>query len=95
MTAPMQVINFQQWIDDNRDKLKPPVCNKEVYREGDMIIMVVGGPNGRRDYHFNEGPEFFYQLEGEMLLRTQQNGKIVDYPIKQGDQLIKLSMLNY
>ncbi|MCO7227338.1 3-hydroxyanthranilate 3,4-dioxygenase [Pleionea sp. CnH1-48] len=85
MTAPMQVINFQQWIDDNRDKLKPPVCNKEVYREGDMIIMVVGGPNGRRDYHFNEGPEFFYQLEGEMLLRTQQNGKIVDYPIKQGE----------
>jgi 3-hydroxyanthranilate 3,4-dioxygenase len=85
MSAPMQVINFQKWIDDNRDKLKPPVCNKEVYREGDMIVMVVGGPNARRDFHYNEGPEFFYQLEGEMLLRTQQDGKIVDYPIKAGE----------
>ena len=85
MTAPMQVLNFQKWIDENRDKLKPPVCNKEVYRHGDMIIMVVGGPNGRKDFHYNEGPEFFYQLEGEMLLRTQQNGELVDYPIKAGE----------
>ncbi|MET1255227.1 3-hydroxyanthranilate 3,4-dioxygenase [Aliikangiella maris] len=85
MSAPMQVIQFQKWIDENRDKLKPPVCNKEVYRDGDMIIMVVGGPNGRKDYHLNEGPEFFYQLEGEMLLKTQQNGKVVEYPIKAGE----------
>jgi len=85
MSAPMQVINFQKWIEENRDKLKPPVCNKEVYREGDMIIMVVGGPNGRKDFHYNEGPEFFYQLEGEMLLRTQQDNKVVEYPIKAGE----------
>ena len=85
MSAPMQVLNFQKWIDENRDKLKPPVCNKEVYRDGDMIIMVVGGPNGRKDFHYNEGPEFFYQLEGEMLLRTQQNDKVVEYPIKAGE----------
>lgn len=85
MSAPMQVLNFQKWIDENRDKLKPPVCNKEVYRQGDMIIMVVGGPNGRKDFHYNEGPEFFYQLEGEMLLRTQQDNKVVDYPIKKGE----------
>ncbi len=85
MSAPMQVLNFQKWIDENRDKLKPPVCNKVVYQEGDMIIMVVGGPNARRDFHYNEGPEFFYQLEGEMLLRTQQDGKVVDYPIKAGE----------
>lgn len=85
MSAPMQVINFQEWINNNRDKLKPPVCNKEVYREGDMIIMVVGGPNGRQDFHYNEGPEFFYQLEGEMLLRTQQNNEIIEYPIKAGE----------
>ena len=60
-------INFKQWIEEHRDQLKPPVCNKEVYPNGDYIIMVVGGPNGRRDYHYNEGAEFFYQLEGEML----------------------------
>ena len=81
----MQVINFQKWIDDNRDKLKPPVCNKEVYREGDMIIMVVGGPNGRKDFHYNEGPEFFYQLEGDITVKIQENGKAVDVPIREGE----------
>jgi 3-hydroxyanthranilate 3,4-dioxygenase len=85
MSAPMQIINFQQWIEDNRDKLKPPICNKEVYRQGDMIIMVVGGPNGRKDFHYNEGPEFFYQLEGTLLLRTQQQGKLVEYTLNAGD----------
>ena len=85
MSAPMQVFNFPKWIEENRDKLKPPVCNKEVYREGDMIIMVVGGPNGRKDFHYNEGPEFFYQLEGELLLRTQQDGGVVEYRLKAGD----------
>lgn len=77
--------NFQKWIDENRDKLQPPVCNKCVYPEGDFIVMVVGGPNGRRDYHFNEGPEFFYQLEGEMELRLMIDDKRVDYPIKAGE----------
>lgn len=85
MSALMQVIDFKKWIDENRHKLKPPVCNKEVYREGDMIIMVVGGPNGRKDFHYNEGPEFFYQLEGQLLLRTQQNNKVVEYHLGPGD----------
>ena len=78
-------INFKHWIEEHRDQLKPPVCNKEVYPNGDYIIMVVGGPNGRRDFHYNEGAEFFYQLEGEMLLKTIQNGEPVDYPLKAGD----------
>ncbi len=73
--------NFQQWIDDHRHLLKPPVCNKQVFEQDDFIVMVVGGPNGRRDFHYDEGPELFYQLEGEMLLKTIQEGKPVDYPI--------------
>ncbi len=77
--------NFQQWIDDHRHLLKPPVCNKQVFEQDDFIVMVVGGPNGRRDFHYDEGPELFYQLEGEMLLKTIQEGKPVDYPIKAGE----------
>jgi uncharacterized cupredoxin-like copper-binding protein len=38
--------NIKQWINDNRDLLKPPVGNKNLYTEaGDYIVMVVGGPN--------------------------------------------------
>ncbi len=83
--TPVAPFNLQHWIERHRDQLKPPVCNKQVYEEDDFIVMIVGGPNGRRDYHYDEGPEFFYQLEGEMLLKTQQDGRVVDYPIKAGE----------
>ena len=80
------VLNFQKWIDDNRHLLKPPVGNKVVYDEtDDFIIMVVGGPNARTDYHFNETEEFFYMLEGEMVLKIQENDQAVDIPIKEGE----------
>lgn len=85
MSQMMPPINFQKWIDEHRDQLQPPVCNKCVYPEGDFIVMVVGGPNGRRDYHYNEGPEFFYQLEGEMELRLMIDGKRVCHPLKAGE----------
>ena len=80
--------NFQQWIDAHRHQLKPPVCNAQVFEEDDFIVMVVGGPNSRTDYHYDEGPEFFYQLEGEMLLRTMQQGRRVDIPICEGEILL-------
>jgi len=80
--------NFQRWIDDNRHLLKPPVGNKCLFADGDFIVMVVGGPNARKDYHVDPGEEFFYQLEGDMVLKTQQNGSPVDVPIRQGEILL-------
>jgi len=78
--------SFKQWIDDNRHLLKPPVGNQQVYTENDnFIVMVVGGPNTRKDYHYNETEEFFYQMEGDIVLRIQEDGKPVDIPIKEGD----------
>ena len=50
--------------------------------------MVVGGPNTRKDYHYDEGPEFFYQLEGDMLLQTIQDGERADIPIREGEILL-------
>ena len=47
--------------------------------------MVVGGPNTRKDYHIDEGEEFFYQLEGGMILRIMKHGKPEDIKINQGD----------
>jgi len=78
-------INFKDWIDNNRHLLKPPVGNQVVYDEGDFMIMVVGGPNSRKDYHVDPVEEFFYQLEGDMVLKVIENGQRVDIPIKEGE----------
>ncbi|MFN6943929.1 MAG: 3-hydroxyanthranilate 3,4-dioxygenase [Cytophagaceae bacterium] len=78
--------NFRKWIDDNRHLLKPPVGNQQIYKgNDDFIVMVVGGPNSRKDFHYNEGEEFFYQLEGDINVRIIEDGKIVDLPIKEGE----------
>ncbi len=77
--------NFKQWIDENRHLLKPPVNNKVVYKDAEFIVMVVGGPNSRKDYHFNESEEFFYQLEGDIKVKLQLDGKAQEFDIKEGD----------
>lgn len=79
-----KAFNLQQWIDENRHLLKPPVGNKCIV-DGDFIVMIVGGPNQRTDYHIEEGPEFFHQIEGEMVLKIQEDGKVRDIPIRAGE----------
>ncbi len=81
----LQPFDFKQWIESHRHLLKPPVGNRRVFPDGDFIIMVVGGPNARSDFHVDPGEEFFYQLEGNMVLKTVQEGRIVDVPIREGE----------
>jgi 3-hydroxyanthranilate 3,4-dioxygenase len=64
----LQAFNFRRWIDEHRSVLEPPVGNKRVFRDSEFIIMVVGGPNARKDYHVDPAEEFFYQREGDILL---------------------------
>ena len=81
--------NLQKWIDENRDSLKPPVGNKNLYKDaGDYIVMIVAGPNARKDFHYNETEELFYQLEGDIIVRVQEDGKAVDIPIKEGEMFL-------
>jgi len=78
--------SFKSWIDENRHLLKPPVGNQVVYKNNEnYIVMVVGGPNSRKDYHYNETEEFFYQIEGDIILKILENGEPVDIPIKEGE----------
>lgn len=82
-------LNLSKWVDEHRHLLKPPVGNQQVYKlNKDFIVMVVGGPNSRKDYHFEEGEELFYQLEGDIVVKTIQNGKHVDYSIKEGEMFL-------
>jgi len=78
--------NLKKWIEENRNLLQPPVSNKNLYTEsGDYIVMIVGGPNARKDYHFNETEELFYQLEGDITVTIQEDGKARKLEIKAGD----------
>jgi 3-hydroxyanthranilate 3,4-dioxygenase len=78
-------LNFKQWIDEHRHLLKPPVGNAKVYEDTEFIIMVVGGPNNRKDYHYNEGEEFFYQLEGDITVKIIDEGNPRDIHIREGE----------
>ena len=81
--------NLHDWINENRDILKPPVGNKNLYHEaGDFIVMIVGGPNARKDYHYNESEELFYQIEGDIVVKIQENGKAREIVIKEGEMFL-------
>ena len=78
--------NLKEWIENNRHLLKPPVGNKNLYVDaGDFIVMIVAGPNARKDYHYNETEELFYQIEGDIVVKTQQNNKMVEVQIREGE----------
>ena len=77
---------MHRWIDEHRHLLRPPVGNQQIFKDNkDFIVMVVGGPNSRKDYHYNEGEEFFYQLEGDITVKTVEDGRFRDVHIRAGD----------
>ena len=81
--------NLQKWIDENRHLLKPPVGNKNLYIDaGDFIVMIVAGPNARKDYHYNETEELFYQIEGNIVVKIQYEGKMKEIQIKEGEMFL-------
>lgn len=81
--------NLHRWIEENRADLKPPVGNKNLYKEaGDYIVMVVAGPNARKDYHYNETEELFYQLEGNIEVHIQENGQKKTMALGPGDMYL-------
>ncbi len=81
----LKPLNFKKWIDEHRHLLKPPVGNQLIWQDREFMVMVVGGPNARTDFHVNEGEEFFYQLEGDITLRIIEDGKPEDVPIREGE----------
>jgi len=78
-------LNLMQWVEQHRSELKPPVGNKYVYDGENFFVMVIGGPNARNDFHVTDSEEFFYQLKGDIVVRIREDGKIVDYPVREGE----------
>ena len=81
--------NLKKWVDENRDLLKPPVGNKCIYQHAEnFIVMIVGGPNARKDYHYNESEELYFQIEGDIVLKIIDDGVKKDIAINEGDMFL-------
>jgi len=81
----LAAFNLKAWIDEHRHLLKPPVGNKMVWQDTEFLVMIVGGPNARKDYHVEDGEEFFYQIEGDITVKILEDGKPRDIVIREGD----------
>ena len=81
----LSAFNFKQWVDENSHLLKPPVCNQLLHDKTGMIVMVVGGPNTRCDFHDDPVDEWFFQIKGDMMLKIADSGAIYDVPIREGE----------
>lgn len=89
MAEPLSAFNLKRWIEEHRDRLKPPVGAEMVWQDSQFIIMVIGGPNARRDFHTDPSDEFFYQLEGDMVLEYLDGaGKRQRETIREGEVLL-------
>lgn len=84
-----QPINLQKWIADHEHLLKPPVSNETVYKgNDDFIVMVSGGPNTRKDFHYNESEELFYQIKGDINIKIVEEGDFRNIPVKEGEMFL-------
>lgn len=78
-------INIRKWAEEHRHELKPPVSNKYIYDGEDFFVMVIGGPNARNDFHVTNSEEYFYQLQGDIVVRILEDGKIKDVIVREGE----------
>ena len=81
-------LNFQRWLDDNEHLLKPPVGNQQIWRDSDLLVTVVGGPNKRSDFHDDPLEEYFYQFKGNAYLLILDRGKYERVDLSEGDMFL-------
>jgi 3-hydroxyanthranilate 3,4-dioxygenase len=82
---PLPPMNLSAWVEKNRHLLKPPVGNQYLYRGKELFVMIIGGPNARNDFHVTNSEEFFYQIKGDVIVRTRQGDRIVNHRLREGE----------
>jgi 3-hydroxyanthranilate 3,4-dioxygenase len=92
-------INLNDWIENNKHTLLPPINNRQFWKEDwqNLMVMMVGGPNYRPDYHDDPGEELFIQLRGEVTLKlidpaTRERSEVV---VGEGDMFLLPSHMRH
>ncbi|RXT13476.1 3-hydroxyanthranilate 3,4-dioxygenase [Ammoniphilus sp. CFH 90114] len=87
--AALPPINLWKFIEENKDQLKPPVNNKLIWKDAEMMVMLLGGPNKRRDFHVDPSEEIFYQLKGSCYVEIiNQEGKREVVTVNEGEMFL-------
>jgi 3-hydroxyanthranilate 3,4-dioxygenase len=84
----MGPIDLRAFIEAHAELLKPPVGNARVFADGDFIMMIVGGPNRRCDFHVDPGDELFFQIRGDIVVRVVDDQGMRDVPIAEGEMFL-------
>lgn len=84
---PLEKANLNEWVESNKQRLQPPVCNALIYND-QLKTMMVSGPNVRRDFHTNPTDEWFFQIKGTMVLTILDDGVIKHVPIREGEHYL-------
>jgi 3-hydroxyanthranilate 3,4-dioxygenase len=77
-----------QWIEEQRQAFEPPVGNKVIWEDSQFTAMVVRGPNARRDFHVDPSDEIFFQLRGDIVVETIEDGRRRDHVVREGELLL-------
>jgi len=88
-TSTLKAINLWRFIEEHKDQLKPPVNNKVIWKDAELMVMVLGGPNKRRDFHVDPSEEIFYQLKGDCYVEIiTPAGKREVITVKEGEMFL-------
>ena len=89
MAESLKAFDLRRWVDEHRDLLKPPIGVETIWKDSQFMIMLIGGPNALRSFHIDPSDEFFYQLEGDMVLEyIDGKGKRQRETIREGEVLL-------
>ena len=84
-----KTVNFNAWVAEHGPSLRPPVANKEMFPgHDDFIVMVVGGPNQRTDFHVDPYEEVFYQVKGNMHVNVMTPEGPARVDIREGEMWV-------
>lgn len=81
-------LNFDKWLAEHDHLLKPPVGNQQIWKDGDFMVTIVGGPNQRTDFHDDPVEEYFYQFKGNAHLLIWDRGRYERVHLKEGDMFL-------
>ncbi|MDP9932798.1 3-hydroxyanthranilate 3,4-dioxygenase [Variovorax paradoxus] len=81
-------LNFDQWLATNSTSFAPPVGNKQIWADSDLVCTVVGGPNQRSDFHDDPFEEYFHQFRGTAYVLLWDRGQYERVTLNEGDTFL-------